>query len=363
MNPADEVIVAGCAEALVSPYQHPDPVFTTRSNPLNVPKFSRLPNPGAQKKHWPHSSHPTTRREFAHIHFEEVCMKTTTGENADDRIVVGYFTNGADASRAISELIDEGFRPAEIGAAYCTQGTAMEVTAGGRTRPIPENPATTGSVGGPASHDQAVTPAGLAPGSGNTFAAPAQPGPIPGAEIPSTLPHDLPREIPSLLPHESEIERGPVASSVSARTEVSPTDTMQAHQERREHMRRVFDESAESAAAKRNSAMKFGTGEGHLFPDYEFSEPNFENSFLGMGLSSRDARSLSAELRRGGAIVSVASTSRASLAEGILQRNHGVIRFESLTGGAPEAEGQQVEIYGRMRNYYRPDEGLRRKAS
>lgn len=291
-------------------------------------------------------------------------MRTTTVDNsADDRIVVGYFTNGADASRAISELIDEGFRPAEIGAAYCTSGTAMEVTEGGRTRPFPENPATSGSVGGPASHDQAVTPAGLAPGAGATFPSAAKPGPIPGGEIPSTLPHDLPREIPSMLPHESEIQRGPVSSTVTSRAGAPSADTMQALQERREHMRRVLDESSESAAAKRGSSMKFGTGEGHLFPDYEYSEPSFENSFVGMGLSVRDARGLSAELRRGGAIVSVSSTSRASLAEGILERNHGVIRFESLTGSTGAGEGMRVEIYGRMRNYYRPEEGLRRKAS
>lgn len=290
-------------------------------------------------------------------------MKSTIGDNADDRIVVGYFTSGADASRAISELIDEGFRPAEIGAAYCTSGTSMEVTEGGRSRPLTENSATTGSVGGPASRDEAVTPAGLAPGSGATFSAPAKPGPIPGGEIPSTLPHDLPREIPSMLPHESEIQRGPVSSSVTARAEAPLSDSAKAHQERREHMRRIFEESSESAAARKSSSMKFGTGEGHLFPDYDYSEPTFENSFVGMGLSSRDARSLSGELSRGGAIVSVSSTSRASLAEGILERNHGVIRFDLLAGGAATSDGMRVEIYGRMRNYYRPEEGLRRKAS
>ncbi|HTV15263.1 MAG TPA: hypothetical protein VME68_11145 [Acidobacteriaceae bacterium] len=290
-------------------------------------------------------------------------MKTTIGENADDRIVVGYFANGSDASRAVSELIDEGFRPFEIGAAYCTSGTAMEVTDGGRSRPFSENPATSGSVGGPASHDEAVTPAGLAPGAGATFPAPAKPGPIPGGEIPFSLPHDLPREIPSMLPHESEIQRGPVSSTVSARSEAESAETMQAHQARREHMRRVFDDTSEGSATRKSSAMKFGTGEGHLFPDYDYSEPTFENSFVGMGLTSRDARGLSSELGRGGAIVSVASTSRASLAEGILERNHGVIRFESLTGRAGASEGMRVEIYGRMRKYYRPEENIRRKAS
>jgi hypothetical protein len=287
-------------------------------------------------------------------------MKPTSVDNADDRIVVGYFTSGADASRAINELIDEGFRPAEIGAAFRSSGAsapAMEVKDGGRSRSFAENPASTGSVGGPSSHDEAVTPAGLAPGSGASFPAASKPGPIPGGEIPSTLPHDLPHELPSTLRHEWEINRVPVPPVAAAEVD------FQTDEARREQMRRHFGDSAESGNAKRGSNLKFGTGEGHLFPDYEYSEPTFENSFLGMGLSARDARGLSGELSRGGAIVSVAATSRASLAEGILERNHGFIRFESLAGDGPVSEGSRVEIYGRMQNYYRPDEGVRRKAS
>jgi hypothetical protein len=283
-------------------------------------------------------------------------------DSADDRIVVGYFTTVADASRAVSELIDEGFRPAEIGAAFRVPATGMEVKEGGRRRPFAENPATSGSVGGPASHDQAVTPAGLAPGTGATFPSAAKPGPIPGGELSSTLRHELPHDLPSTLRHESEITRVPVPPVVAARDRDQTADT-QTDEMRRDQMRRYFGDSAESGSAKHGSGMRFGTGEGHLFPDYEYSEPSFENSFLGMGLSARDARSLSNELRRGGAIVSVASTSRASLAEGILERNHGVIRFESLAGDCPACGGLRVEIYGRMSNYYRPEEGVQRKAS
>jgi hypothetical protein len=287
-------------------------------------------------------------------------METMSVDNADDRIVVGYFTSGADASRAISELIDEGFLATEMGAAFRASATAMGVTEGKRSRPFAENPATTGSVGGPASHDQAVTPAGLAPGAGATFPAPAKPGPIPGGEVPSTLRHELPHDLPSTLRHESEIDRLPTPREVSVRAETQAADT-QTDDMRRDRMRRYFGDFTESGKTKRGSGMKFGTGEGHLFPEY--SEPSFENSFLGMGLSGRDARSLSHELSRGGAIVAIASAGRASLAEGILERNHGVIRFESLDGRAPVCDGTRVEIYGRMRNYYRPEEDLRRKAS
>jgi hypothetical protein len=286
-------------------------------------------------------------------------METTSVDNADDRIVVGYFTSGADASRSISELIDECFRPAEIGAAFRSAAPAMEVTEGGRSRPFAENPATIGSVGGPASHDEAVTPAGLAPGAGANFPSAARPGPIPGGEIPSTLRHELPHDLPSTLRHESEIDRSP-APGVVARAETQAAVT-QTDEMRRDQMRRYFGNSAESGGPRRSAGMKFGTGEGHLLPEY--SEPSFENSFLGMGLSARDARSLSRELSRGGAIVAVASTSRASLAEGIVERNHGIIRFDSLAGRAPVCDGTRVEIYGRMRTYYRPDEDLRRRAS
>lgn len=286
-----------------------------------------------------------------------------SGNMEDDRIIVGYFANGADASRAINELIDEGFVAEEIGAAFRTPRIGMEVAEGGRGRGvIPENPALTGSVGGPASHDQAVTPAGLAPGSGNAFPAPGRPGPIPGAEIPSTLRHELPHDLPSTLRHESEIaaERSsrPMPVAPAMREGTIPVD-----ESRRERMRQVFAEDSDTARARRASSMNFGTGEGHLFPDFDYSEPSFENSFVGMGLTARDARSLSRALNRGGAVVSVAPGGRASLAEAILERNHGSVRFENMASLGEASEGNRVEIYGRMRNYYRPEESYRRKAS
>lgn len=280
----------------------------------------------------------------------------------DDRIIVGYFSNGADASRAINELIDEGFVAAEMGAAFRSPRMGMEVAEGGRGRSVfPENPALTGSLGGPASHDQGVQPAGLAPGSGNAFPAPAQPGPIPGSEMPSTLKHDLPHDLPSTLRHESEIGTAPAAP-------VAPAPAMRERsilpeESRRERMRQVFVEDSETAKARRASSMNFGSGEGHLFPDFEYSEPSFENSFVGMGLTARDARSLSTALNRGGAVVSVAPGGRASLAEAILERNHGRVRFENMASLGENVEGNRVEIYGRMRNYYRPEESYRRKAS
>lgn len=288
--------------------------------------------------------------------------------SVDDRIVVGYFSNGNDASRAIDELIDEGFQVSELGAAFRSSRPAMEVTAGGRARPAGENPATTGSVGGVASHDEAVTPAGLAPGSGSSFPAPVKAEPIPGSSIPSTLKHELPHDLPSTLQQEEEIGAAPVLASPEAAPPAAPIAGMELdprwerEETRRDQLRQIFAENSSNSGTRRASSMKFGTGEGHLF-DVEYSEPNFENSFVGMGLSTSDARGLSGALNRGGAVVSVTPGGRASLAEGIMERNHGRVRFQSFAEMAEPVDGNRVEIYGRMHRYYRPEEGIRRKAS
>jgi len=279
-------------------------------------------------------------------------MTVQNQSGADDRIVVGYFSDGADAYRAINELIDEGFRASEIGAAFraslAEAGRLEKPAAIGGVQELAErNPALTGSVGGPASHDDAVTPAGLAPGSGNAFPAPAGPGPIPGGEIPSTLRHDLPHDLPT---------DAQVAAGGTART---PSD-----EPWRNRMRQIFSEGSESGNRRSTSgsSMKFGTGEGHLFAEGRYSEPAFENSFVGMGLGASEARSLSGQLAGGGAVVSVMPSDRASLAEAIIERNHGRIRFEPGTRGGQLFEDPRVELYGRMRNYYR-EEGDLRKAS
>jgi len=289
-------------------------------------------------------------------------MKKQGVRSVDDRIVLGHFSDGADAYRAINELMDEGFGASEIGAAFRGRSLATEESESSRPVGIREmtetNPAVSGSVGGAGSHDEAVTPAGLAPGSGNAFPAPpTSPGPIPGAEIPSTLRHDLPHDLPSTLASD--------ASSPGARREPIPVEPNWP-----ERLRPAFAGSAQSGetGAKRtnSSNLKFGTGEGHLGLEAEhpYSESAFEGSFLEMGLGAREARSLSGELSRGGAVVSVRAGDRAALAEGILERNHGRVRWESAqASGISEDRESPVQVYGSMRGYYRPDEGLRRRAS
>lgn len=280
-------------------------------------------------------------------------MTVQNQNGADDRIVVGYFRDGADAYRAINELIDEGFRASEIGAAFrasLAEAGRLDKPAaiGGVQELAARNPATTGSVGGVASHDEAVTPAGLAPGSGNAFPAPAGPGPIPGGEIPSTLKHDLPHDLPT---------EAQVVAGSARREEGIPVD-----EGWRKGLHRIFSEGSENSSRRSTggSSIKFGTGEGHLFAEGRYSEPAFENSFVGMGLGASEARSLSGELARGGAVVSVTPSDRASLAEAIIERNHGRLRFELAAHRGEVPEDSRVELYGRMRNYYRREEDLRK---
>lgn len=288
-------------------------------------------------------------------------MKIENGRGADDRVVVGYFAAGEDASRAVNELIDEGFDRSQIGAAFRPRSVEVEglepnAAAGGIRELAERNPATSGSVGGPASHDEAVQPAGLAPGAGNAFPAPVGPGPIPGGEIPSTLPHQLRRELPSEeeLAAEGSRYSGPRGEGRAQRQE-----------DWRDAVNRSFAEAPERGARPSGeSNLKFGTGEGHLFADNNYSEPEFENSFMGMGLSPADARGFSGSLSRGGAVVSVSPTDRAYLAEAILERNHGRVRFEEPIGDGEAIQDSRVRVYGRLRSYYRGDgDWQRRKAS
>ena len=281
----------------------------------------------------------------------------SSGLRGSSNVVVGYFADGGDAFRAINELIDEGFSASNLGAAFRTRRAGeRESAAVGEMRDINEltrtNPAVSGSVGGPASGDEAVTPAGLAPGSGNSFpGAPSTPGPIPGAEIPQTLPHDLPETLPHDLP--------------STLRSAGGTDDRWV-----EHLRGRYGSTAETARnrnAARASDQKFGTGEGTLglFPDYEYSESAFEGSFARMGLSADTARSLSGELGRGGAVVMVKAGERVSEAEHILERNRGRVRLEMAAGSTARVVDREspVEVYGSLGDYYRGVEAPRRKAS
>lgn len=287
-------------------------------------------------------------------------MTASAGSGLRENIVVGYFADGADAYRAINELIDEGFSASEMGAAFRTRRAGREgraAAAVGEIEGVGEltqmDRAASESAGGPTSGDEAVTPAGLAPGSGNAFpGAPSTPGPIPGAEVPQTLPHDLPSTLPRDLP------------STRRRAEGSDDRWV-------DHLKSTYGGGTAETTRNRNSVnasdQKFGTGEGTLglFPDYEYSESAFEGSFSGMGLKADVARGLSGELAKGGAVVTVSVGERAPLAEAILGRNKGRVRFEMAAGTTSRAADREspVRVYGSMRNYYRSGGDVRRKAS
>ncbi len=287
---------------------------------------------------------------------------TQTGNSTQEHLVVGYFSDGANAYRAINELIDEGFRPSGIGAAFRSRPAGVSQPGSSRSearemKNVSEigerNPTLSVSAGGPASHDQAVTPAGLATGSGNAFpGAPSTPGPIPGSETPSTLRHDL----PETLPHDLSSTSRPITDAGDRWVE---------------HLHRTWGGNTAETAKNRNttaaSNQKFGTGEGTLglFPEYSYSGPALETSFTSMGLTPEHARSLSGELGRGGAVIAVTAAQRYSLAEAILERNHGRVRFEqaaSTTTRAADLESP-VQVFGSIRYFYHPEEDPRRKAS
>lgn len=291
----------------------------------------------------------------------------TVPGSAEDRIVVGYFSDGAQAYRAINELVDEGFKASEVGAAFRTPRTATGPrTAGAATgemkgvRELTEtNPAVSGSVGGAGSDDQAVTPAGLSPGSGNAFpGAPTSPGPIPGTEIPPTIPSTLKHDLPETLPHDLPSLTAPTAGTSGTNVRGADSRWMgRLHERYSGHP--VVDRKSSS------SSQKFGTGEGHLdlVPPHDYSASAFEGSFQGMGLDSEQARSLSGELGRGGAVVTVQAGERASLAEGIIERNHGRVRLETASAANRELDRESpVEVYGSMCAWY-PGEQARRRAS
>jgi hypothetical protein len=72
--------------------------------------------------------------------------------------------------------------------------------------------------------------------------------------------------------------------------------------------------------------------------NYAYSGSAFESSFSGMGIPQEHSRRLSRDLRRGGAVVTVRAGSRNSTAEAVLQRNNGVVRYESVSATSATEE-------------------------
>ena len=292
-------------------------------------------------------------------------MQGSREKGGDDGLVVGYFSSGADAYRAIRELMDEGFSATYIGAAFRTSGARNPETLETAGRPAGErNPALTGSVGGAGSHDEAVTPAGLAPGSGSAFPAPGAIPPIPGAEVPRTLPHDLPSTLPSTIPSTLRGERtGDGPGSVVGAADPTWMDRLRRTYEGKGGGQEAATRGGTSKRAGRlpGAAREAGAS---LIPAHPYSESAFESSFVGLGLGSMEARRVSSLLNHGGAVVTVIAGARSSLAEAILSRSHGQTRFGEASTVVLQADREApVEVYGSLCGYYRPEEDPQRKAS
>lgn len=313
-------------------------------------------------------------------------MATGNWTNTSRGTVVGYFTDGADAYCAINDLLAEGFRPGEIGAAFHSglaavpASSAKNASAGAPDTEIHPavgpNAARSGSTtAGAASDSSSVTPAGLSTGGGTATSGAERPGPIPGAEIPGTLPTTLPHAIHSTLP--STLHPNPDAPLPSQQAAIAYPATggfheMPSNAEANwgERLKHVFggENDSPSAVARRQgvadqTSTNFGTGEGHIgtYPDYAYSSAAFESAFFGMGIPPAHARQLSGRIRRGGAIVTIDSSLSGEKAEQILERNRGTVRYEEATAAAPSSaesiredvnREERVQLFGRVQRVY-----------
>ncbi len=139
-------------------------------------------------------------------------------------IVVGYFATGHAAHRAIQALVDDGFLPTEIGAAFhvgsteaagSAQSESAQPNIGGSLREelgttIPSSSIHGGRIGtsSAASDTSAVQFASLGGGAGTPFDGAGKPGPISGSSLVNTgLPSELKSELPhdAGLPHDSDL--------------------------------------------------------------------------------------------------------------------------------------------------------------
>jgi len=346
----------------------------------------------------------------------------------DSQVVIGLFSNGNDAQQAIGELREQGFRTNQIGAAFRETAVGSEFGNPERNRAQADegiqdvsvghnltersysgsSTLDTGSLGGPASGSNAVTPAGLSAGSGPAISGAGLPGRIPGSDIPRSLsndPEDLRRapeggtgeEWRQDMRSDRVIDIAPGGTGSDITTMPNPTSSTTYREAERlnkrpgeheswwEKLKHFFTDEESTPAQvsddKAKSEAKFGTGEGDLgltsdrpTPqsnknddyDYAYSPTEFEGSLTSLGLDQRQARAFARELGAQGAIVTVAAEDRLSDAQRILERNNGRIRYEedaAYAGGTLEdpvssTQGsydprERIQLFGEVRRAYR----------
>jgi len=343
---------------------------------------------------------------------------------AGSQVVIGLFGNGNDAQQAIGELREQGFKTNQIGAAFRETAVGSEFGNPERNRAQSNqgiqdvsvghnltdrsysgsSSFDTGSLGGPASGSNAVTPAGLSTGSGTGVSGAGRPGPIPGSDIPRSVgdnASDVRRSKRENWPQDSRQDRvmdiAPGGSGSDVTTLPNPASTAayneaerlnkhpQVHESWWEKLKHLFtdDESTSTKRAgdKAKSEAKFGTGEGDLGLtsdrsvaqtddygeyDYAYSPADFEGSLTSLGLDPRQSRAFARELGARGAIVTVAAGDRLSDAERILERNNGRIRYEedaayesgTLENPVSSTQGsydprERIQLFGEVRRAYR----------
>ena len=310
-----------------------------------------------------------------------------TSTQAGGTAVVGYFADGREAHRAINALVDEGFRPSEIGAAFHT-GSRPASSESGRQSNLGSEPIRRPNVGGElrdelgttlpehttqertrtgtsgaASDTLAVQYASLGGGAGTPYDMPPRPGPISGGDITHS---GLPSELKSSLPHDSDL-RGETAGGESWGERLRPVfgaerwDAPAGGTERRDDPNQESRKKSDGGmdAVIRKDEASFGTGEGSLNlntpPPQRYSQPAFERSFSGYGVQPEHSRHLSHRIGRGGAVVTVHAEARAEAAERILQAHGGQVRMDTaplddaLNGAAGDGE---VEVFGTVGRDY-----------
>jgi hypothetical protein len=287
-------------------------------------------------------------------------MATSTLEannTGSDTIIAGYFHTGEDAHRAINALLNEGFLPSQIGAAFHTAGGSSELSTGTSSVSQPtvgtfnEKAADIDiSAGGPSSGSDAVQPVGLSSGTGSPILGAGKPGPISGSNLSHT---GLPHELQSELSHEQPGTRtapAPVAVSTTR-----PTHTIHDHKSWTSKLKHLFESKHDNAPTTANpDSQKFGTGEGELDLTRPYSQTAFESSVSGAGVPAEHSRHLSHHLSTGGAVVTVSSTGRAVDVEKIFEQHNGVVRFSSdIFNDAPALDYEpRVEVFGHLEHRY-----------
>ena len=296
------------------------------------------------------------------------------GNPGTESIIAGYFQSGEDAHRAINALLDEGFLPTQIGAAFHTGATPpVSGTEAVSAREYPDDSFRKGlgttlhegttesqdSQGGPSSDTTAVQPSGLSTGSGSPILGAGKPGPISGSDLShlglrSELPHELGHDTLGSMP--SQVSPATGLGSVTA----APSHAAASDNSWTSKLKHLFSskDSEKQSPLVSDESQNFGTGEGHMgvTPSLglPYSQADFASSTTRAGVPEDDSRHLSHHLSRGGAVVTVSSTGRSIEVEKIFERHHGQVRFASSTFDDAPVSGSdaRVEVFGHLEHHY-----------